>query len=191
MKSALVSLLAASSAPTLFAGRSDKVDWAHKMVDEYKWGILSTTSTMSGFEGTPFGNPNSYAQVDGTPYFYVSSLDQSMQDVAADSHVSLAISDAEALKSPACGAPFPKAGDPESPICSRLTIMGTFKNVSGTPEANAAWDALQAAHPAMSSWPADHAWFIGKLDISHLWLINIFGGASNITPEEYFAAEEK
>ena len=161
------------------------------MVNKYTWGIMSTTSTMDGFAGMPFGNPNSYAQVDGTPYFYVSSLDQSMQDVAADSRVSLAISDAESLKSPACGNPLPKAGDPESPLCSRLTIMGKVLNVSGTPEADAAWDALQAAHPAMSSWPADHAWFIGKLEISHLWLINIFGGATNITPDEYYAAVKK
>lgn len=73
------------------------------MVENYDWGILSTISTMDGFEGTPFGNPNSFAQVGGTPYFYVSSLDQSIIDISSDSHVSLALSDAEALKSVACG----------------------------------------------------------------------------------------
>jgi hypothetical protein len=42
----------------------------------------------------------------------------------------------------------------------------------------------------MASWPVDHSWFIGKLEISNVWLINIFGGATNITPEEYYAADE-
>ena len=57
-------------------------------------------------------------------------------------------------------------------------------------EANTAWEALVAAHPIMASWPVDHSWFIGKLEISNVWLINIFGGATNITPEEYYAADE-
>ena len=61
-----------------------------------------------------------------------------------------------------------------------ITVSALFKSC-----------ALQAAHPAMASWPADHAWFIGKLEISHLWLINIFGGATNITPDEYYAAAKK
>ena len=73
------------------------------MVEEYSWGILGTTSTLEGLEGSPFGNPNSYATVDGTPYFYVSDLDQSMLDVKSDPRVSLSLSDAEALKSMACG----------------------------------------------------------------------------------------
>ena len=170
--------------------RSDKVEWARKTVTENSWGILSTISTIAGLEGTPFGNPNSYAEIDGQPYFYVSGLDQSMQDVSKTASVSLSISDAQMIKNPACGT-IPKAGDPESPICTRLTMSGSFVNISGTTEADEAWGALQEAHPAMSSWPADHNWFIGKLDISHLWLINIFGGASNITPEEYFADEDK
>mmetsp|Transcript_30951 Transcript_30951/g.62828 ORF Transcript_30951/g.62828 Transcript_30951/m.62828 type:complete len:194 (+) Transcript_30951:25-606(+) len=170
---------------TAFSSRSNKVGWARQMVETYDWGILSTISTLPGLEGTPFGNPISIAQVEGTPYFYVSALDQSLKDIASNSHVSLTLSDAEALKSPACGT-VPKAGDPESPLCSRLTISGTFLNISGTDEAPVAWEALVAAHPAMAAWPADHSWFIGKLEISNLWLINIFGGASIITPDQYY-----
>lgn len=164
--------------------RDDKVGWARQMVSKYDWGILGTISTMAGLEGTPFGNPNSIAEVDGQPYFYVSSLDQSIQDIQSDAHVSLALSDAEDLASTACGT---IAGDPESPLCSRLTISGTFLNISGTSEADEAWTALTAKHPAMATWPSDHSWFIGKIQISHLWLINFYGGATNITPDEYYS----
>lgn len=156
------------------------------MVENNDWGVLSTISTHEGLQNTPFGNPISLAQVDGTPYFYVSDLDQSLKDVAADPHVSLSLSDAAALKSPACGT-IPGAGDPESPLCSRLTISGVFVNISGTDEATTAWDALVAAHPAMALWPEDHDWYIGRLQISNLWLINIYGGAADISPEDYYA----
>ena len=66
-------------------------------------------------------------------------------------------------------------------------VMGTFVNVSGTPEAGPAQDALFAAHPDMASWPANHSWFVGKLDITNILLINMYGGADNISPDEYYA----
>ena len=69
---------------------------------------------------------------------------------------------------------------------SLVEVMGKFANVSGMLEAGPAEEALFAAHPAMATWPSDHSWFIGKLNILNLWLINIYGGADNITPDEYY-----
>jgi hypothetical protein len=68
----------------------------------------------------PFADPVSYAQFNNTPYVYVTSLDQSIQDLLVDARVSLALSAAEELRSPGCGT-IAGAGDPESPVCSRLT----------------------------------------------------------------------
>jgi len=65
--------------------------------------------------------------------------------------------------------------------------MGKFVNVTGTPEGGPAEAALFAAHPVMATWPSDHSWFIGKINILNLWLINIYGGADNISPDEYYA----
>jgi len=42
----------------------------------------------------------------------------------------------------------------------------------------------------MKNWPADHSWFVGKLDITQLWEINMFGGASHITPDQYYAGTD-
>jgi len=71
-------------------------------------------------------------------------------------------------------------------------LSGTFKNVTGTPEAAVAQDALTATHPAMVDWGCfstsieGHDFFLAKLDVTHLWMINIYGGAAIIDPDEYF-----
>ena len=49
---------------------------------------MSTISSASDTAGAPFGNPQSHADVDGTIYYYVSSMDQSMRDIAANDQVS-------------------------------------------------------------------------------------------------------
>ena len=76
----------------------------------------------------------------------------------------------------------------KSPICARLTAMGTFVNVSATSEEAVAQDALFSLHPAMSLWPDDHSWFFFKLELTQLWLVNIYGGASTVLAADYFAA---
>ena len=78
------------------------------------------------------------------------------------------------------------AGDPESPLCSRLTISGSFLNVTDATESATAWAALKKAHPAMANWPSSHDFFVGKMEITQMWLINAFGGASIISAAEYF-----
>ena len=62
---------------------SDKAATARWMVGNLQWGVLSTTSTRSAGTtvGAPFGNPYSFADVDGVPYFYASGLDASMVDL--------------------------------------------------------------------------------------------------------------
>jgi len=157
------------------------------MVSDLSWGIMATTSTLPSNFGNAFGNPQSHAEVDGTPYFYVSELDQSMKDVATNPFVSYTLSNGQKATAVGCGSiQTPYTGDPESPICSRLTLMGSFVNVSGTEEGARAQTALLSAHPAMASWPDDHSWFIGALRVNSAWLINIYGGATELTSVEYY-----
>ena len=37
---------------------------------------------------------------------------------------------------------------------------------------------IPAKHPAMKNWPADHSWFVGKLDITQLWEVGYSVGYS-------------
>uniref|UniRef100_A0A7S2CWJ1 CREG-like beta-barrel domain-containing protein n=1 Tax=Florenciella parvula TaxID=236787 RepID=A0A7S2CWJ1_9STRA len=186
---AVILALALSLVGSAVASRDDKAAYARSMVSSLDWGVMSTISTASDTAGAPFGNPQSHAEVDGNIYYYVSDVDQSMLDIAVNNQVGYTLSNAEALSSPACGS-IPYAGDEESPLCSRLSITGNFVNISGTDEEEQATDALFKAHPAMKNWPADHSWFVGKLEITQLWEINMFGGASHITPAQYYAGTD-
>ena len=40
-------------------------------------------------------------------------------------------------------------------------------------------------------WPTDHSWFIGAIDLSDIWLIDIYGGAKTLDIDSYYAADLK
>jgi len=172
---------------------------ARWMANTLVWGVLSTTSTRSEATkvGAPFGNPNSFADVNGVPYFYVTDDDASMIDIftakTANPRVSLALSEAALLGSkqarPDCiiGTGF---GDPENPPCARLVLSGNMVRVAAnSTEEKTANDALFGKHPSFTKYPKDHAFYTAKLEIDGVWLIDFYGGAAIIDPTEYFSAE--
>lgn len=67
-------------------------------------------------------------------------------------------------------------------------LSGTITKVNDT-EVTFAKKSLFSRHPEMESWPSDHNWFFAKLAITHIWIIDFFGGAKTVTPEEYFKAK--
>lgn len=184
-----------SPSPPAYQEHAATARW---MVRTLLWGVLSTISTRS--EGTKvgdaFGNPNSFADVNGTPYLYVSDDDASMVDVfvakTANPRVTLALSEASLLGTkfarPDCtiGAGF---GDPENPPCARLVLSGKLVRVAAnSTEEKAAKSALFAKHPSFTKYPKDHAFFTAKLELDGIWLIDFYGGAAIIKPTDYFAA---
>jgi Pyridoxamine 5'-phosphate oxidase len=81
-------------------------------------------------------------------------------------------------------------GDPESPLCARLTLTGELQILpEDSDEFRFAQTSLFQRHPQMKSWPADHHWQIAKLtNLIDVWLIDFFGGATIISPEDYFSS---
>eukprot|EP00595_Chromulina_sp_UTEXLB2642_P001239 CAMPEP_0196765532 /NCGR_PEP_ID=MMETSP1095-20130614/9519_1 /TAXON_ID=96789 ORGANISM="Chromulina nebulosa, Strain UTEXLB2642" /NCGR_SAMPLE_ID=MMETSP1095 /ASSEMBLY_ACC=CAM_ASM_000446 /LENGTH=97 /DNA_ID=CAMNT_0042123765 /DNA_START=318 /DNA_END=611 /DNA_ORIENTATION=+ len=79
--------------------------------------------------------------------------------------------------------------DPEDPKCARVTISGEFIEVTNESELSFALNALYERHPAMVSWPVDHNWKVHKIDINEIWLIDIYGGASFVDIDEYYAVD--
>jgi Pyridoxamine 5'-phosphate oxidase len=156
----------------------------------------------------------------GTPYFYGSFLDQSLKDMLRNPVASLTLSEASLASSPcyndddatiakACSISSPNvpdasssrtrhsdgsearsSGDPESPLCARLTITGTLVQV---PTDSHEFQSLQTAffqrHAQMATWPSDHSWVIVALQIRDVWLIDYFGGATELTPDQYYALQ--
>ena len=77
----------------------------------------------------------------------------------------------------------------ESPVCARLTLTGKFIPLEeNSEEYTFARQALFERHSTMANWPTDHEWIIAKIDIQDIWLIDFFGGATILKPEEYFGS---
>jgi hypothetical protein len=179
------------------------------MVHSLDWGVVTTISTRwkkNPRRPTPFGNVYSFVDgpcenSTGTPYFYGTYMDQTFQDMKSNPSASLTLSEASFASVcgsgglPACSIALnsnDRYGDPESPVCARLTLTGTLVPVdhdSGDDEYQMALQALYQRHRQMQNWPADHDWLIAKLEIEDIWFIDYFGGASILNVEDYFAAQ--
>lgn len=124
------------------------------------------------------------AHSQGVPVFYTSPLDASSKDIAVNNNVSLGLSEAQLGL---CGEDSTDdVPDPESPLCARLVLSGRFMNVSSA-DRDAAVTQLFTEHPEMKNWPAGHDWMVSYLLLDQIWLIDIFGGASIVPPEAYWA----
>jgi hypothetical protein len=184
---------------------------ARWMVHTLDWGVLTTINSRLSKTGDtattamPFGNVYSFVDgpcdsnatslSKGTPYFYGTYMDQSLIDMKHNPSASLTLSEASVAS--VCGAEAMEAcqilatnsGDPENPVCARLTLSGVLVEVDA---ATAEFKTLQAAfferHTQMQSWPVHHNWVILKLVIQDIWLIDYFGGASILDVDEYHAA---
>merc|ERR1711957_60479 len=174
-----------------------KVSMARWMAKYLTYGVLSTISTRSygTTVGAPFGNPYSFADVDGALYMYACDLDASMIDVFTGNgtappnpRATLALSQAaypdKILSNCKIGGFL---GDPENPLCARLVFSGAVSKVAfGSDEEANAKAALFARHPSFKQFPAGHSFYVTKLAIDGIWLIDIFGGAAVISPSDYF-----
>ena len=126
---------------------------------------------------------------------YATDLDASMVDlfvgngsVKSKARASLSLSEASypgnELAACKIGGPL---GDPENPPCARLVFTGNVSKVlTSTPEDIQAKDALFARHPSFKNYPSGHAFYVAKLNIDKIWLIDTFGGAAAIEPNEYY-----
>lgn len=165
--------------------RSEKAKTARYIVHNTDWGSISTISVS--MVGVPFGMAVSFSDgtvsnSTGVPYFYVAKYDPVVKNIEANKLSSLALSEAQ---SDYCKA---HDWDPESPLCSRVTLIGKLVHV-GPEEEKFAQDALFSRHPVMKTWPKGHGWQTLKLVITDVWLVDIFGGATMVPVEDYFKAE--
>lgn len=188
---------------------------ARWMVHSLDWGVLSTISSRlvdSENQTMPVPFSNVYSFVDGTchqgtgiPYFYGTYLDQSFKDILHNNNAAFTLSEAylssvclnsvsdennsKSMKRKACQIGL-KHGDPENPVCARLTLTGKLVEVTDPAEKEWALDALFQRHASMKEWPSDHDWVVGKLNLTDIWLIDFFGGASIIDLDDYFGADD-
>ena len=182
---------------------------ARWMVHALDWGVLSTLSTRFSSQDSPVPFGNVYSFVDGpcdnatgVPYFYGTYMDQSLQDMLRNPVASLTLS--EASLTTACGnsddtramaraCRVSAGGDAESPLCARLTLTGRLVPVHDDAmdeEFRYMRDALFERHGQMAHWPRDHDWVLLRLEnLTDIWLVDYFGGAAVIAPDDYFGVQ--
>ena len=164
---------------------SDKTRMARYIAHTVDWCVVGTVSTMDGRRGLPFTNVMSVvdgpvSNSTGVPYFYVTDYDQSMKDVKGNNNVSITMSESQT------GFCSDHDIDPESPLCTRLTLGGRFVRVTDEDELSFAQNALFSRHPEMKAWITAHVFYVAKLEVEFIWLIDFYGGASIIDPKDYF-----
>ncbi|KAM3934686.1 protein CREG1 [Leptodactylus fuscus] len=151
------------------------------------WGALATISSHEPVRGQPFANVFSVSdgprgQSSGVLYFYLTTMEISVQDLQLNANASLTMSLAQ---TPYCRH---EHYDPQSPLCAHIILSGSVVKVADT-ETDTAKLALFTRHPEMSSWPRDHNWFFAKFNITNIWVLDYFGGIKAVTPEEYYQAK--
>ncbi|XP_022133442.1 protein CREG1 isoform X2 [Momordica charantia] len=154
---------------------------ARWLVSQNSWGILSTIS--SEFGGAPFGNVVSFSdgppsKGQGTPYFYLTTLDPTARYAISDERASFTLSE---YPIGTCGKV-----DPENPTCAKITLIGKLKQLeSNTKEAEFARTSLFSKHAEMKGWPTGHDFRFFKLVIENIFLIDWFGGPKPLTVDQY------
>ncbi|XP_018413364.1 PREDICTED: protein CREG1 isoform X2 [Nanorana parkeri] len=151
------------------------------------WGALATISSHEPVRGQPFANVFSISDgprghSSGVPYFYLTAIEISVQDLQVNANASLTMSLAQ---TPYCRE---KQYDPQSPLCAHIILSGIIQKVEGK-ENDTAKVALFSRHPEMATWPSDHNWFFAKLNITNIWVLDYFGGIKTVTPDEYYKAK--
>ncbi|KAK3884089.1 hypothetical protein Pcinc_011625 [Petrolisthes cinctipes] len=152
------------------------------------WASLATISTAAPIKGFPFANTASVSDgpvglSSGTPYFYISNLDFTGRDLLTDARTTVSLSEAQSDYCHTSGF------DPEDPRCARILLSGSIVEVkNGTEEATFARTALFSRHPVMETWPTGHHFFFAKLNISHIYVLDFFGGASDVSVQDYYKA---
>lgn len=176
-----------------YAKKALRARW---MVHTMTWGVLSTSSSRLG-QVHPFGNVYSFIDghcdlSTGVPYFYGSFMDQSFADMKENPSASFTLSEAalpSVCDSRALESCSINEGDPESPLCARLTLTGRLVQVDAeSAEYATIRQGFFHRHPTMESWPDDHGWAIVKLEVEDIWFIDFFGGASILDVQEYLEA---
>jgi len=176
------------------SGVANPPDWdqfaqmARYIVHYSDWVAVCTISSRDPIMDYPFANiktvsdGSSASVARGIPYFYLSPMDLSSMDIWKNPQASLSFTLADQY----CQEQGLIAQDPR---CPRLLVTGVIARVDEEEEKEFAEDALFTRYPVMATWPDDHGFFFAKLVPESILLLDQFGGAADISVEEFLGAQ--
>jgi len=161
---------------------------ARYIVHQSDYVSMATFSSRKPFTDYPTANvfsmsDGSLTNSSGIPYFYLTEMELSVHDLNKNPRASITMSLAQ-------GDYCKKNNlDPEDPRCAHIILTGKMVKIDeNSDEYKFAHEGLFSRHPAMNTWPAEHGWFIGKLDIEGIMLLDFFGGVITVEIEDYMKA---
>eukprot|EP00924_Labyrinthula_sp_SR-Ha-C_P014983 maker-scaffold_9-snap-gene-4.12-mRNA-1 protein AED:0.04 eAED:0.04 QI:386/1/1/1/0/0.2/5/106/212 len=160
-------------------------EFARWLVSEGEWGIIATSGETRSKDrnfAAPFSNVVSFTESNGVPVFYLTKLDPTGLDLEISNYAAFTI--AEKSLSGRC-----KLSVAEEPICAKLTISGTISPMDKNDEKYSEYEKLLVnKFPQMRLWPSDHGFQVYTMEVMDLFLIDFYGGAPQISVEDYFKA---
>ncbi|GJQ76077.1 CREG [Trypoxylus dichotomus] len=156
------------------------------LVKTKDWVSVATISTLSTTPGYPFVTLKSLSDGPenngtGVPYLYMTDLDLSGKDLLKNNKVTIMSSLAE---TDYCRS---KTWDPQDPRCGKVIISGKYVKIpKSSPEYDFGKNALFEKHPSMRYWPSEHGFYVAKIDIEQVVVLDHFGGAAFVPADKYF-----
>lgn len=155
------------------------------IVNQADWTAVATISVRKDVESFPVANLVSFSDGPlgngtGVPYLFLTPLDFTAQDLAKDHRATLLMTLAQGdyCKS--------KSWDPMDPRCARILLSGKIKAVKNeSMEHEIAKKSIFERHPKLVHMPADHHFFIAKLKITSIAVLDTFGGPKYVSVKDY------
>lgn len=163
---------------------------ARYLVHKAEWVSMGSLSTVEAIKGYPMVNIIAVAdsargeKSTGTLYFYLTMLDYTAQDLSKDNRLTVLLSMDQDLYCSQRGV------DPMEPTCARIMISGrAVKLEDGDAEFNFGKNAMFSRHPAAKKWLNTHNFFLCKLEITQIAVLDWYGGPHYVTLEDYMKAD--
>lgn len=174
-----------------------KAKRARWIVARALWTTISSVSVR--LKGDAWGNIRSVVDgkstVDsnGLPVFYIPTPDATAIDIQHNPKIALTLSEAslaDRLKgNKVCGGL-----DAESPLCARVTLMGTAKEIKCTKQLKDVQAAFGQRHP-LAPWLAKGGAHTGgayyTIDLEKVMILDHFGGATEVNVKDYMTVGKK
>lgn len=148
---------------------------------------MGTISTLPALKNFPMVNVIAMADSDkgakstGNIYFYLTMLDFTAQDLSKSNKLTALFTMDQNLY---CTN---KKIDPMEPTCARAMISGEALRVPlNSDEFKFATSAMVSHHPASTNWIHTHDFFLCKLNISSICILDWYGGPHFVTLDDYF-----
>uniref|UniRef100_A0A182QT91 CREG-like beta-barrel domain-containing protein n=1 Tax=Anopheles farauti TaxID=69004 RepID=A0A182QT91_9DIPT len=165
---------------------------ARYLVHTAEWVSMGSLSTVAAIQGFPMVNIISVAdsargeKSTGVLYFYLTMLDYTAQDLHKDNRLTVMLTLDQNKYCTNNGI------DPMEPTCARIMISGRADKIeNGTEEYKFGQNAMFSRHPAAKKWVETdgHNFFLCKLNITQIAVLDFYGGPHYVTVEDYMAAD--